>query len=49
MEQQFDQKSEQNSERPTPKRPSLGSIDGRSISSHHTTISVAKFLEIVEQ
>ncbi len=49
MEQQFDQKSEQNSERSTPIRPSLRSIDGRSISSHHTTISSAKFLEILEQ
>jgi|GEM_PF-4389132 len=40
---------EQQSEKQTQKRPSLGSIDGRSNISSHTTISVTKFLETVEE
>ncbi len=45
MEKNF----EQNSERHAQKRHSLRSSDSRSISSHHTTISVEDLLEIVEQ
>ena len=45
----MEKKFEQNSERHAQKRHSLRSSDSRSISSHHTTISVEELLAIVEQ